>query len=172
MPSATPPAPRWAHAAACAAVASVTPSAIWRVAVGLGVDLGWSADQLERQDIPGTGTAYVIGLSSLSLVGAGLTLRLVRPDGDRVPGWVPVVGGRRVPVSAVVAVSLAGAVVVGWAAVMSVQSWDRVSGFADRPGSRWELLMAACYAPALLWAPLLLAVTGSYARRTLRRPAT
>ena len=169
MPSSTPPAPRWAHAAAWAAVACVIPSAIWRTAVGVGVDLGWSADQLERQHIPGTGTVYVFTLSALSLVGAASTLRLVRPDGDRVPGWVPVLGGRRVPVTVVVAVSLAGVLVVGWAAVMSVRSWDQVSGFADQPGSGWALLMAACYAPALLWAPLLLAVTASYARRSARR---
>ena len=168
MPASTRPAPRWAHAAAWASVACVTPSAIWRTAVGVGIDLGWSADQLERQHLPGTGTVYVITLSAASLVGAALTLRLVRPDGDLVPGWVPVLGGRRVPVPVVVAVSLAGALVVGWVAMMSVRSWDQVSGFADQPGSRWALLMAACYAPALLWAPLLLAVTASYARRNAR----
>lgn len=164
-----PTPPRWARVAAWATVACVTPSAVWRTAVGIGVDLGWSSEQLERQAIPGAGTVYVIVLSLLSFVGAGLTLRLVRPDGDRLPGWVPVFGGRRLPTAAVVGASLTGVGVVGWIGVMSVRNWDRVSGFADQPGSRWELLMAACYAPALLWAPLLLAVTGSYVRRNLLR---
>lgn len=147
----------------------MTPSAIWRTAVGVGIDLGWSSDQLNRQEMPGPGTVYVIVLSLLSLGGAGLTLRLVQLEGDRLPEWAPVFGGRRLPAAAVVSASVMGVGFVGWIGVMSVRNWDRVNGFADQPGSRWALLMAACYAPALLWGPLLLAVTANYARRNPRR---
>lgn len=159
------PAPRWARVAAWATIACVVPSAIWRVAVGFGVDLGWSDRQLDRQDIPGTGTVYVVALSVLSLAATALTLRLVHPDGDRLPRWVPVAAGRRVPVPVVVAIGLAGGALVTWIGVMSARNWDQVSGFADGPATGWAAVMAACYAPALLWAPLLLAVTIDYGRR-------
>ena len=50
-----------------------------------------------------------------------------------------------------------GDVVPGWVPV--------VGGFADDPTSGWASLMALCYAPALLWGPLLAAVTMAYWRR-------
>ena len=52
---------------------------------------------------------------------------------------------------------------------MTLPNWERVSGFADNPESGWHLFMVACYAPALLWPPLLLAVTIQYAVRRSRR---
>lgn len=162
-------APRWAVVAAWTILVSLTPSAIWRTAVGLGVDLGWSEEQLERQQIPGSGTVYVVVLSVLSLLAGAAALRLVRPGGDRVPGWVPGVGGRRPPAGVVVGCGLLGAVLVAWICAMSVRKWDQVSGFADQPDSGWSLLMVACYAPALLWSPLLVAVTVDHGRRRRTR---
>jgi len=158
--------PTWAVAAAYVAVLSVVPSAIWRTAVGLGAPLGWSDDQLRAQQIPGWGTAYVIGLSVVSIAAAALTLGLVHRWGEVVPPAVPFVGGRRVPVLVGVVPAVVGASVVVVLCVQSVASWDRVSGFADDPDSGWARLMIACYLPALLWGPLLLAVTWAYWRRT------
>jgi len=159
--------PRWATVAAWLTVASVLPSAAWRVAVGLGVPLGWDQAQLDRQDIPGSGTGYVIGLSVASIAAAALTLGLVRPWGERVPAWVPVLRDRRIPAWPVVVLALAGAVAAGAVVVLSIANWPRVSGFDGRLTSGWALLMAACYAPAALWPVLLISVTVAYARRRL-----
>lgn len=147
---------------AWATVAFVVPSATWRVAVGLGADLGWSESQLERQQIPGAGTVYVIVLSVLSLVAAGLTVGLVKPWGEWLPLWL---GGRPLPAGAIVAVAVSGACVLAWITIMSIMNWNQVSGFDDDRSSGWARLMIACYLPAALWAPMLLVVTWDYWRR-------
>jgi len=69
----------------------------------------------------------------------------------------------------VAAVAVAGVVVVSGIAGLSITHWSSVSGFSDRPTSGWALLMAACYATALLWPPLLLTVTLAYVRRRTSR---
>jgi len=146
-------------------VAAVVPSAVWRTAVGVGVDLGWSQEHLDLEQIPGYGSYYVVTLSVLSLLGASLTFGLVRPWGERFPGWLPVIGGRSVPVLAAVVPALAGGALVLAVTVKSILSWDKVSGFADRPDSWAARLMVACYLPAVLWGPMVLAATWGYWRR-------
>lgn len=160
-----PGAPRWAVICAWVTVASVLPSCAWRTAVGLGVPLGWGEAHLRLEHIPGDGTSYVIRLSAAMIAAAALTLGLVYRWGERVPVRIPLLGGRRLPVWPVAAVAVAGAVVVSGIAGLSIAHWSSVSGFSDRPTSGWALLMVACYAPALLWPPLLLAVTLAYIRR-------
>ncbi len=166
--AAKPVVPRWAVFAAYGAIGCVLPSALWRTAVGVGVPLGWSDAQLMAQQIPGWGTVYVLALSLLSLGAAALTLGLVRPWGEFVPARIPLVGGRRVPVAIPVALAVVGAAVIVAICVLSFVNWAQVSGFDDRT-SGWALFMAACYLPALLWGPLLLAVTWAYWRRRARR---
>lgn len=160
-----PGTPRWATVCAWATVACVLPSCVWRIAVGLGVPLGWSAAHLRLERIPGYGTWYVIWLSVLCIAAAALTLGLIYRWGERLPMGLPLLGGRQLPVWLVAALSSAGAGLVATLVVVSITRWSAVSGFADRPTSGWALLMDACYAPVILWAPLLLAVTVAYARR-------
>lgn len=162
-----PGTPRWAVICAWVTAVCVLPSCAWRTAVGLGVQLGWSEAHLRLEHIPGGGTSYVIRLSGASIVAAALTLGLVYRWGERVPARVPLLGGRRLPVWPVAAVAVAGVIVVSGIVWLSIAHWSSVSGFSDRPTSGWALLMAACYAPALLWAPLLLAVTLAYLRRRI-----
>jgi hypothetical protein len=157
--------PRWAVATAWATPLCVAPSGIWRTLVGLGVPLGWSDTHLRLERIPGLGTAYVITLTVMTLSAAALTLGLVYPWGEHLPGWVPAVGGRPVPTWLATVVALSGAAVVTYLIVLSLINWSHVSGFSDRPGSGWALLMAGCYLPACLWPVLLLAVLYSYLRR-------
>ncbi|MFF5051704.1 hypothetical protein ACFY1S_00760 [Micromonospora sp. NPDC000663] len=152
----SPGTPRWAVMAAWATVACVLPSSLWRTAVGLGVPLGWTAEHLRLERIPGAGTTYVITLSVLSIAFAALTLGLVYRWGDLFPLWL------------VVPIAVAGAAIVAVIVVLSVVNWPSVSGFADRPTSGWALLMIACYLPAALWPPLLLAVTAAHVRRRRR----
>jgi hypothetical protein len=151
-------------------VACVLPSSAWRTAVGLGVPLGWSQSQLQLQRIPGYGTFYVIGLSAASIAATALTLGLVYRWGEQIPSRIPLLGGRRLPVWLVAAVAVAGAAIVAGIVGLSIAHWSSVSGFSDRPTSGWARLMAACYAPAVLWSPLLLITTLAYIRRrTCRR---
>lgn len=151
-------------------VACVLPSSAWRTAVGLGVPLGWSQSQLQLQRIPGYGTFYVIGLSAASIAATALTLGLVYRWGEQIPSRIPLLGGRRLPVWLVAALAVAGAAIVAGIVGLSIAHWSSVSGFSDRPTSGWARLMAACYAPAVLWSPLLLVTTLAYIRRrTCRR---
>lgn len=145
------------------------PSGVWRTAVGLGVPLGWGEAQLRSQGIPGSGTAYVLGLTFVSVSAAALTLGLVQRWGETLPGRVPVIGGRRLPTSLVAGAALLGAAVVAGIVVLSIVHWSSVSGFADRPTSGWALLMVVCYAPVALWPVLLTAVTVAYVRRRRAR---
>lgn len=166
-----PPPPRWARRAATLAVLTTVPSALWRMALAVGIPIG-AGDEILREQypFPSWGTLYVFGLSVL-LVGLGLlTLGLVQRWGEVVPGWIPLVGGRPVPPLAAVVPAGTGAVTLTllWASTFSnVETIWAVYGLdgAER------VLMMACYTPLLLWGPLLAAVTVSYHRRHRSEPA-
>ncbi len=163
--STIPVAPRWARRAALLAVLTTIPSALWRMAMAVGIPVGVSEEVLsERFGFPGWGTAYVFGLSLL-LVGLGsLTLGLVQRWGEVVPRWMPVLGGRRVPPMAAVVPASVGAALLTllWASIMS--NFGVVAEEFALKGAA-QAVVAACYAPLLLWGPLLAAVTVSYYRR-------
>ncbi|MFF2077981.1 hypothetical protein ACFVXG_24890 [Kitasatospora sp. NPDC058162] len=158
------PAPRWAVRAAHAAALTTVPSGLWRIALGLGLPVGYS-DQVLRQDfhIPGWGTVYVIGLSVVSEALALLTLGLVRPWGEVVPSWIPLLGGRRVrPLAAVVPAALGSvALVLVWS---GFASWWTTEEHPAMLGP-WHTVVGVLYQPLVLWGPLLAAVTVSYYRR-------
>ena len=162
------PAPRWARRAATLAVLTTVPSGLWRTAMVLGVPVG-ASDEIRRQryGFPGWGTAYVFGLTFLLVGLALLTLGLVQRWGEIVPRWVPLVGGREVPAQAAVVPAGAGAVALTllWTSAMS--SVEQIWAVYGLEGAE-RAFMLACYAPLLLWGPLLAAVTVSYHRR--RRP--
>ncbi|AUY52776.1 hypothetical protein [Streptomyces sp. CB01881] len=158
------PAPRWAVRAAHAAALTTVPSGLWRIALGLGLPVGYSDEVLrENFDIPGWGVVYVIGLSVVSEAFALLTLGLVRPWGEVVPRWIPVIGGRRVhPLAAVVPAALGAAALVciwsGFVFWWSVEETPAMQG-------PWHTIVGTLYQPLVLWGPLLAAVTVSYYRR-------
>ena len=159
------PPPRWARRAAVLTVLTTVPSALWRIAMAVGVPVG-ASDQIlsERYGFPGWGTVYVFGLSLLLVGLALLTLGLVQRWGEVVPAWIPLVGGKPVPRLAAVVPAGTGALALTllWAGTFSdVETIWALYGLdgADR------MLMTACYAPLLLWGPLLAAVTVSYYRR-------
>ena len=84
------------------------PSGLWRVALGVGVPVGFSGELAEIYGAPGWITPYVIILSLLAEGCALLTLGLVRPWGERVPAWIPRFGGLRIPTMVVVVPAAAG----------------------------------------------------------------
>lgn len=144
----------------------VLPSAVWRVHAITEIPEGCPDD---------TGThVYVVGLSTVTLVAASLTVGLVSPWGRTVPAWVPRLGGRGVPRAGVLTAASAGIVVLAavdlYAVLNPVFGWrepnDDVPGCPppDRTDGAW--LAYAAYAPILLWLPLLTVVTIDFWRRT------
>ena len=158
--------PLWTRRAAALIVLATIPSGLWRTSMALGLPVG--ADDGYRRahyGFPGWGTAYVVGLTLLLVGLASLGLGLVRPWGLVVPRWIPVLGGRPVrPLAAVLPAALGSlALTLLW-----VVAFANLGIIFDEYGlegaERW--VVGACYAPLLLWGPLLAAITLSYARRT------
>lgn len=154
--------PRWAIAAAYAVPLCVLPSAVWRV-------------HLVITTFPVTkGGWYPLLLSVVSMAAALLTLGLVHSWGEVVPRWVPVLGGRPVPVRAAVGAAVIGAALIG--AVSAYAVLNMLFHLVERgpvlvgggPVERLqppEWLLSVLYAPMLAWGPLLAAVTAAYYRR-------
>jgi hypothetical protein len=104
-------------------------------------------------------------LSVVSECLALLTLGLVRPWGEVVPRWIPLLGGRRVRPAAAVVPALLGA-----AGLLGLCAWSLYAQYAGLgeglDGSPFQdVLLVVCYAPLLAWPPLLAAVTIAYHRR-------
>jgi hypothetical protein len=150
------------------AIGAALPTAVWRAVVGLGPTLGTPAAWRDFQDIPGAGSAYVLGLSVVQLGAALLTLVLIRPNGDRVPRWSPVAAGRRLPVWLVAGGALLGATVLAAICVMSVLAWAAVDPFTGAPLDGWAVLCRACYLVAPLWPLFLIITTIGYVRHRRR----
>ncbi|MBV6698603.1 hypothetical protein [Kitasatospora aureofaciens] len=169
---AVPTAPRWAELAARAAVWTTVPSGVWRIALGLGIPVGFSGAMAEeaRRYCPGWGTVYVVALSALAETLAFLTVGLVRPWGLVVPRWMPLIGGRAVrPLVAIVPAALGSALLTTFGLLALFGGWARNMADPDSPQGFAALVMTLAYLPLVAWGPLLGAVTADYARRTLRR---
>ncbi|MCI4064983.1 hypothetical protein MRQ36_21390 [Micromonospora sp. R77] len=159
-------APTWAVRAAHLIPLVTLPSGLWRIALVAGVPIGASAFG-EPVRLGAGESVYIVSLSLVSELLALLSLGLVQPWGEVLPRWLPLLGGRRVPPAFAVTTAAAGAVGVtliwgyaAWGVVVKGNDLDfSPAGFA---------LLVACYAPLLLWGPLLLAVTAAYHRRRCR----
>lgn len=164
--------PRWADVAAHLVPVAVLPSGLWRIALGIGIPVGFSGELAELYAAPGWITPYVFALTLLAEALALLTLGLVRPWGEKVPAAVPRYGGRPLPMLVVVSVAGTGAALVTIVNWTSAFMWfgPQNNGDPDAPHGLAGFIMAACYAPLLAWGPLLGAVTVSYYLR--RRRAT
>lgn len=151
---------------------AVVPSGLWRIAQGAGVPVGFTGELARVFAAPGWITPYVIALSLVAEGFALLTLGLVRPWGERFPRWLPVLGGRPVPVMAAVVPAALGAVAVTVLTVAGAAVWygPENNGHPEAPQGIAGLVMTACYAPMLLWGPLLAAVTVAYHRRRRATP--
>jgi hypothetical protein len=103
---------------------------------------------------------------------------LVRPWGEVVPRWVPLVGGRVIPVRVAVAAASTGAAcifaVYGYAVANGIFEFRAAPDIPgcpaplDAPGA-WLAIVS--YAPLLAWGPLLVVVTVAYHRRRTRAVA-
>ena len=163
------PPPRWARRAAAMTVLTTVPSALWRCSMALGLPLGVDPEyRRQYYGFPGRGTVHVLWISVLLVGLALLTLGLVQRWGEAVPEWVPALGGKRVPRLAAIIPATSGAIALTlvWLSVFS-GAGEIFDEFGLHGTAR--VLVFACYAPMLLWGPLLGAVTVSYARRTSPR---
>ena len=136
--------------------------ALPRFAWHLGVPLGVSEEFLATL---GDASVAGLGLGLFAVVGSLLTLGLVMPWGETFWSWVPVVGGRPVPVSLAVVPALFVSTAVMTAGVGFVRM--AVGGdLADVPGATTDW---ATWAPTLLWpawaAALAVAALAYRARR-------
>jgi hypothetical protein len=158
---------RWIKAAAYAVPLCVLPSALWRLwALAAGPPPG--CPQATQAWEP----YYIAGLSVVSFGAALLTIGLVRPWGEVVPRWIPLVGGRTVPVrAAVTAASVGATLIFGVYAYALLNPIFDFRVAPDLPGCPSPLdgpgawVAVASYAPLLAWGPLLVVVTVAYYRR-------
>ncbi|MHA7962311.1 hypothetical protein ACX9I7_31755 [Streptomyces sp. L500] len=163
-----PPPPRWAVRAAHAAALVTLPSGVWRLLLAAGFTAGYTGTGYEAMGFTGWGAVYVAGLSMAGELLALLTLGLVRPWGEMLPRWIPLVGGRRPdPRMVTVAAGLgAGVLTLGLA---QFAFWWAFPHPGMTPGG--NTLAGLLYLPLVAWGPLLAAVTLDYRRRRRRRVA-
>ncbi|MFE5806707.1 hypothetical protein [Streptomyces sp. NPDC056491] len=169
--------PRWARIAAYAVPLTVLPSGVWRLGL-LFVDHS-EADSGRLPDwLPLD--VYVVLLSVVSELLAFTAVGLVAAWGEVVPRWIPVLGGRRIPVAAAAVPAALGAValtalwtvlaVVTQVVGTTVQGDPVPADFPSEVGGWTALWFYVCYAPLVLWGPLLGVVTVAYWRRRRRMP--
>lgn len=155
--------PRWMRVCGWTAVAAALPTVVWRVVVGLGVNLGTPTAWRQAEHIPGSGTTYVLGLSIVQLCAALLTLVLIRREGDRIPTWLPLIGGHRLSVTLIIGGSATGIAALTFLCVASAIHWGNVDPFRGEPAAGWAWLCWTSYAVTPLWPMLLAATTIGYA---------
>jgi hypothetical protein len=164
------PVSRWMKAAAYAVPLCVLPSALWRLwALAEGPPPGC------RHVMRAWEAYHVTGLSVVSFGAALLTIGLVRRWGEVVPGWIPLVGGRTVPVrAAVTAASVGATLIFGVYAYALLNPILHFMVAPDIPGCPSPLngpgawVAVASYAPLLAWGPLLVVDIVVYYRRRAR----
>ena len=157
------PVPRWANIAAHLTALTTLPSGLWRIPIALGFSMGM-LDDGRAVHMHGWESVPIVGLSVVAESAALLTLGLVRPWGERVPGWFPVIGGRRIPPMAVVVPAALEALALAAIWGYAFRDFGSLDGI-EYSHPFWRVLLVACYAPLILWAPLLAAVTWAYWRR-------
>ncbi|MCX5196330.1 hypothetical protein OOK31_20920 [Streptomyces sp. NBC_00249] len=154
---------RWAaHAAAL----TLLPSGLWRIVIAVGIPVGWGAGSgLEAELFPGVWSFALVALSAFAEGLGLLTLGLVQRWGEVVPNWIPWLRGRRIPPLAAAVPAALGAVAVTLVTVLSAFNWSTNMSAPGSPAGGYWWLMTACYAPLVLWGPLLGIVTVAYWRR-------
>ncbi|MFI6941289.1 hypothetical protein ACIBI4_18600 [Streptomyces sp. NPDC050418] len=155
------PAPRWAVWCARLAAVVVLPSAVWRLVMVAGHPAGYTDEGFVAFDTFGA-KLWMLTLTVLTELVVLLTLGLVKPWGEVVPRWIPVLGGRRVrPLAAVVPGALGAVALTGiWATIPLW--WTHPH---DDMTSAGNLIVGLLYQPLVLWGPLTAAVTYSYYAR-------
>ncbi|MEU2750902.1 hypothetical protein ABZ613_32380 [Streptomyces collinus] len=164
--------PRWGRIAAYAIPFTVLPSSVWRVLVAfVDEDTAGKTGSLPSW-LPGE--VYVVLLSALSELVAFTAVGLIAGWGEVFPRWVPLLRGRRVPTAAAAWPAAFGAVMltalwttayVAETAGVTLRGEPLPPDYPTAAGGWESAVFHVCYAPLLLWGPLLGAVTVAYVRR-------
>ncbi len=158
--------PRWAVRAAHLTALVVLPSGLLRIVWALGHPAGYT----EAGFVPFetfSAKVWMLTLSVVSELVALLVIGLVRPWGEVVPGWIPLIGGRRVrPMAAVVPAFLGSAALT---LLWSTMPWWWAHPHDDMTPTG-SLVIGILYQPLVLWGPLTAAVAFSYYRRHRAAP--
>lgn len=153
--------PRWAVWAAHLTPLVVLPSGLWRIALLLGYPSGYTEAGFAPFETFGA-KVWMLTLCVVSELVAFLTIGLVRPWGEVVPRWIPLIGGRAVrPLAAVVPAALGS---VALTLLWSTFPWWWTHPHEDMTPTG-NLVVGILYQPLVLWGPLTAAVTVSYYRR-------
>lgn len=139
----------WGRWATFVAIAVPVVYAVTRYIWALGIPLGIS-EQLFREG-QAVGLWYLgAALASLALIGAFLTLGLVRRWGETFPQWIPMVGRRRVPLALAIVPASLMTVLVTNAGLMywrlTLTGGFQIGGIRLTIEDSWAAL-----APELLW---------------------
>ena len=136
-----------------------------------GANVGFAQAGLFRSNA--AGTAYVLGLESVQVLAGALCLGLIYPWGERVPHWVPCLGGREIPrILPLVVGGIGNALLYYINATLVIRFGAVWLGLAEgqTPAdgmNHWQVaVLVAAYAPMLLlWAPALTVGLVGYGRR-------
>lgn len=129
----------------------------------VGFSAGFTEQGLVVLDVAGWGgRSYLVALSVLTELAALLTLGLVQPWGEVVPRWVPHLGGRCIPPRPVVLIAFVGAAILLVPCTTFLFWWNYDHSDMTPAGAN---MVGLLYLPLVAWAPLLAAVTVSYAKR-------
>lgn len=162
---------RWAKIACWIAFLSPLPSVCWRLAMLAGANTGFAEAARYRSNA--SGIIYVILLDAVQVGAAALSLGLCYGWGEKVPRWVPRLGGKIIHRRFAVTLGGIGAFclffVVGTITVQIVgvstgawQGWTPMAGMNS--GQRTALI--AAYGPAVLWPfALTVGLIGYWRRR-------
>ncbi|HEY8472373.1 MAG TPA: hypothetical protein VIL37_07010 [Natronosporangium sp.] len=161
--------PTWAKVAAWTVLASVLPSVTWRLTMSINALLNGD-NPCMPPDLPIGEQIYIVAVLPTFQIGlASLTFGLIQRWGEVLPRWLPVVGGRRVPISFGVAAAVGGALAITalivWSQLLQGGQPTRpLPEGCSKPG--WDVLR--WYLPMLLWPPLLILLAGHYRHRRRR----
>ncbi|MGW1891289.1 hypothetical protein ACWCP6_13690 [Streptomyces sp. NPDC002004] len=155
--------PRRIRRVACAVPLAVLPSSLWRLPAAFDRRIG-TGERL-----------YVVFLSVLSEALAFTAFGLIARWGEVFPRWIPFLRGRRVPTAAAVVPAAVGATVLTllWSVLAlvtqimgrTIRGGELPHDFPSEAGG-WEAVwFYVCYAPLVLWGPLLAVLTVAYWRR-------
>ncbi|MGW2269492.1 hypothetical protein [Streptomyces yangpuensis] len=166
-PDRLPGVPPWLKRIAALASLTVLPSCLWRLAIAAGVPMGWGpGSELHHSYYPGRESLVLVLVTVLQECLGLLSLGLVRSWGERLPGWIPRLGGRRFhPLVAVVPAAL-GALALTGITILGAAVWSEVNAAnPDAPTGLALWIFSLSYVPLLLWGPLLGVLTVAYWRR-------
>lgn len=158
------PVPEWAVRTARAIALLPLPASVWRLCLVFGADGGYTEAGKGALGLDLVGSGGVVLICVVSEAAALLAFGLVRPWGEVVPRWIPLIAGRPVPRRAVVLTATfgVGALAALWTPLLC---WWAVPH--DDMTETGALVVGIIYLPLVAWAPLLAALTLSYRRRRL-----